>query len=81
MPCRKSNLGRNTRKAKLVQRVIAHQSNNFERTYNGEDALIPDIPMIPTDMPFEFKRYQYPFRLVFAITINKAQGQPLDLCG
>jgi ATP-dependent DNA helicase PIF1 len=47
----------------------------------GEDVLIPSIPMIPTDMPFQFKRVQFPFRLAFAITINKAQCQSFELCG
>ena len=37
----------------------------------GEVCLIPRIPMIPTDMPFEFKRLQYPVRLSFAMSINK----------
>lgn len=47
----------------------------------GEVCLIPRIPMIPTDMPFEFKRLQYPVRLSFAMSINKAQGQTLHVCG
>ena len=37
--------------------------------------------MIPTDMSFQFKRLQFPILLAFAITINKAQGQSLELCG
>ena len=49
--------------------------------FKGEDVLIPRIPMIPTDMSFQFKRLQFPIRLVSAITINKAQGQSLELCG
>ncbi|GFW67169.1 ATP-dependent DNA helicase [Trichonephila clavipes] len=32
-------------------------------------------------MPFEFKRLQFPVRLAFAMTINKAQGQSLQECG
>jgi ATP-dependent DNA helicase PIF1 len=40
----------------------------------GEDVLLPRIPMIWTDMPFKFKRLQFPVRLTFAMTINKAQG-------
>ena len=39
-----------------------------------EQVLIPRIPMIPTDMPFEFKRIQFPISVAFAMTINKSQG-------
>jgi ATP-dependent DNA helicase PIF1 len=42
--------------------------------FKGEDVLLPRIPMIPTDMSFEFKRLHFPLRLAFAMTINKAQG-------
>ncbi|XP_036343195.1 uncharacterized protein LOC118752408 [Rhagoletis pomonella] len=49
--------------------------------FKGEDVLIPRIPMIPTDLPFDCKRIQFPIRLAFAITINKSQGQTLQLCG
>ena len=49
--------------------------------FKGEDVLKLQIPMIPTDMSFQFKRLQSPIRLAFAITINKAQGQSLELCG
>jgi ATP-dependent DNA helicase PIF1 len=56
-------------------------------TLNGkfkeEDVLLPlpRFPMIPTDMPFKFKRLQFPVQLAFAMTINKAQGQSLQVCG
>ena len=49
--------------------------------FKGEDVLISGIPMVPTDMSFQFKRLQFPIRLAFAITINKARGQSLELCG
>ncbi|XP_054723053.1 ATP-dependent DNA helicase PIF1-like [Uloborus diversus] len=47
----------------------------------GTDVLIPRIPIIPSDIPFQFKRLQFPIRLSFAITINKAQGQTLKVVG
>ncbi len=40
--------------------------------FKGEDVFIPRIPMISADMPFEFKRLQFPVQLAFAITNNKA---------
>ncbi|XP_024868732.1 uncharacterized protein LOC112452644 [Temnothorax curvispinosus] len=38
----------------------------------GEITLIPRIPMVPTDLPFAFKRLQFPVRMCFAMTINKS---------
>ena len=49
--------------------------------FKGKDVLNPWIPMIPTDMSFQFKRLQFPIRLAFAITINKAHGPSLELWG
>jgi hypothetical protein len=47
----------------------------------GEDVFIPRIPIIPSDMPFQFKRLQLPVRLCFAMSINKSQGQSLRVVG
>jgi ATP-dependent DNA helicase PIF1 len=52
----------------IIEATILHVK------FKGEDVLLPRIPMILTDMSFEFKRLQYPVRLAFAMTINKAQG-------
>lgn len=49
--------------------------------FKGEDVLIPRIQLIPNDLPFVFKRLQFPVRLAFAMTINKSQGPSLDVCG
>lgn len=52
--------------------------------YRGKRVFIPRIPFLPAqneNYPFPFKRTQFPFRLSFAMTINKAQGQTLDYVG
>ncbi|GFW38335.1 ATP-dependent DNA helicase [Trichonephila clavipes] len=64
---------------KMMNNVI--EATILTGKLKGEDVLLPRIPMIPTDMPFEFKRLQFPVRLTFAMTINKAQGQSLQVCG
>ena len=46
-----------------------------------EKVLIPRIPMIPSDFPIEFKRLQFPLKMSFAMSINKSQGQTLDVAG
>ncbi|WVZ82077.1 hypothetical protein U9M48_029383 [Paspalum notatum var. saurae] len=46
--------------------------------------FLPRIPLCPSDdemFPFRFKRKQFPIRLSFAMTINKAQGQTIPHAG
>jgi len=46
--------------------------------------FIPRIPLLSSQdekIPIPFKRTQFPIRLCFAMTINKAQGQTLDFVG
>src|SRR5258705_13049533 len=47
----------------------------------GETASIPRIPMIPSDLPFHFKRLQFPVKVCFAMSINTAQGQSFNTVG
>ena len=49
--------------------------------YDGDIVAIPRIPLIPGDLPFSFKRLQFPLKLSFAMSINKAQGQSLKVVG
>ena len=46
-----------------------------------ETVLISRIPIIPTNLPFHFKRLQYPLKVAFSISINKSQGQTLEVAG
>lgn len=47
----------------------------------GENVFLMRMPMVPTEVPFEFRRVQFPIRLSFAMSINKAQGQSLKVVG
>lgn len=63
----------------LIKNVI--HAVILEGKFQGEEVLIPRISIIPTDMPFEFKRVRFPVCLAFAMTINKSQGQTVELKG
>jgi len=47
--------------------------------------FIPRITLTPSEdgfrMPFKLKRRQFPVRLAFAMTMNKAQGQTMQRMG
>jgi ATP-dependent DNA helicase PIF1 len=50
----------------------------------GKRVFLPRIPLYPSEddvFPFKFKRKQFPIRLSFAMTINKAQGQTIPNVG
>ncbi|XP_054269201.1 ATP-dependent DNA helicase PIF1-like [Macrosteles quadrilineatus] len=47
----------------------------------GEEVLIPRIPITTANLPFNFKRLQFPLKVAFSMTINKAQGQTLQVAG
>ncbi|KAK9273825.1 hypothetical protein L1049_018636 [Liquidambar formosana] len=50
----------------------------------GKQVLLPRIPLSPAEnegYPFQFRRKQFPIRLCFSMTINKAQGQTIPNVG
>jgi len=46
----------------------------------GQRILLPRIDLTPSDsiLPIPFTSRQFPIRIAFTMTINKAQGQTLD---
>ena len=65
----------------LKKDVIIAQHANGELL--GDTVYIPRIDLTPenTELSFKFTRRQFPVRLAFAMTINKAQGQTFDRVG
>jgi len=70
-------------------KVRAFQDNAIDAEivggqHAGKKVFLPRIPMSPCDdisLPFKMKRKQFPIRLSFAMTINKAQGQTIPNVG
>ena len=46
--------------------------------FKGEDMLIPEIPLMPTEFALEFKHDKFSVSLAFAMSIYTSQGQSLD---
>ena len=53
---------------------------SFARVFNRK-VLIPRITLKPKEreFPFEWTRRQFPVRVAFAMTVNKSQGQTLQV--
>lgn len=66
----------------VVKQMLNHviQATVLTGCAKGEDVFIPRIPII-NDGGVPFKRIQFPVKLCFAMTINKSQGQSLNVAG
>ena len=51
--------------------------------YKGEVVLLPKIPLVQSDseLPFQFRRLQFPVKPCFAITVNKSQEKTFKAIG
>ncbi|GJS66167.1 DNA helicase [Tanacetum coccineum] len=67
----------------LQKRAIVIEAQIITGTRASEKVFLPRIPLINRDlqMPFVFKRKQFPVKLSYAMTINKSQGQSLEKIG
>jgi hypothetical protein len=65
------------------ERVI--EAKILTGSHSGDTVFIPRISLDSnqnnSDLPFMLRRRQFPIRLAFAMTINKSQGQSLDIVG
>ncbi|KAJ2924672.1 hypothetical protein H1R20_g12432, partial [Candolleomyces eurysporus] len=68
---------------RMLNRVIEAQILGGD--FDGNVVFIPRIAVVPTerssDVTFNFQRLQFPVRLAFSLSINKAQGQTVRYVG
>lgn len=65
-------------------RIVTMSRNMIEAKIlsgSGQVVFIPRISIITNECPFEFERVQFPIKLCFAMSINKAQGLILKIAG
>ena len=69
--------------SRLVVREIYDRFLVCETIIGGQLVMIPKIQLYTAKnyLPFKFKRFQFPLRLAYSITINKAQGQTIKHAG
>lgn len=69
--------------ARLVVTHLGQYTLTATLIDSGISVIIPRITLTPSDltMPFQMSRKQFPIKVAFAMTINKAQGQTLNKAG
>ncbi|XP_025407756.1 uncharacterized protein LOC112681689 [Sipha flava] len=65
----------------LLRNLNAPKLHNIDWQSEGGSCTHSTYFSDPIDMQFEFKRLQFPVRLSFAMSINKAQRRRLQVCG
>lgn len=68
-------------KVKALHRNIVKVTIILTKCAQGETVIVPRVPLIPDDLPIEFKRFQFPYKVCFAMTINKSQRKTLKFAG
>ena len=69
----------------VVQNLLPHviDATSISGSKVGSKIFIPRIWLVNKDptLPFEMKRKQFPVKLAYSMTANKAQGQTLEKVG
>ena len=69
----------------VVQNLLPHviDAVAISGSSLGSKIFIPRIWLLSKDatLPFEMKRKQFPVKLAYSMTANKAQGQTLEFVG
>lgn len=75
--------GTRLRVVNLGTKCIEAEIISGSEEFIGKRVFIPRIKLSPSDsqLPFKFQRTQFPVRLAYCMTINKAQGQTFDHVG
>ena len=65
---------------RMIVRGLRDFVLDCEIVTSGRRVIIPRITLTPSDsgLPCRFKRRQFPVRVCWAMTVNKAQGQTLN---
>lgn len=63
----------------LLPNVI--EATMLTGTPKGVRRFLPKISMIPSNLPFDFKKLQFPMRFAFTMTIKKSQRKCLKIVG
>lgn len=69
--------------SEVMQTVVKNTHSQLTQNIveSIDTVLIRRIPLIPAHLPFTYEFLQYSLKIVFTVTIQKLQGQPLQVTG
>lgn len=67
----------------IVKSMLNHiiEATIITGEWDGQNVIIPRIPLHTNDCDISFSRLQFPVKLAYAMTINKSQGQSFTTTG